>query len=167
MSVPLRHYPVREVAGIVWVWLGGESPGPFPDFEFNHVPGDQRYVVTQTLKYNWVQNMEATVDSAHVGVLHQSWIRNFEAGVSYLAQHQAPVYEMEKMPGDFRFAAIRGGGGQPRNFRITQFVLPWYTFVAPAKAGIYDFSASVPPLEALVPHTSQLDVVYPARRIPE
>ena len=131
MSVPLRHYPVREVAGIIWVWLGGESPGPFPDFEFNHVPGDQRYVVTQTLKYNWVQNMEATVDSAHVGVLHQSWIRNFEAGVSYLAQHQAPVYEMEKMPGGFRFAAIRGGGGQARNFRITQFVLPWYTFVAP------------------------------------
>jgi hypothetical protein len=35
------------------------------------------------------------------------------------------------MPGGFRFAAIRGGAGEAKNFRITQFVLPWYTFVAP------------------------------------
>jgi phenylpropionate dioxygenase-like ring-hydroxylating dioxygenase large terminal subunit len=130
-SVPLRHYPVREIAGIVWVWLGAGTPAEFPDFEFNHVPDDQIYVVTQNLSYNWVQNIEATVDSAHVGVLHQSWVRNFEAGVSYLAEFQAPVYEMESMPGGFRFAAIRGGGDSPKSFRITQFVLPWYSFIAP------------------------------------
>lgn len=33
--VPLKHYPVREEAGVVWVWLGeGDTPPAFQNFSF-------------------------------------------------------------------------------------------------------------------------------------
>jgi len=72
-SVPVVHFPVHEAGGLVWAWLGAGGPAAFPELPF----ADQdlyRYWVTAQVPCNWLQGLEGSVDSVHVGMLHQTWI---------------------------------------------------------------------------------------------
>jgi phthalate 4,5-dioxygenase len=127
--VPLRHYAVREGAGIVWVWIGDAAPERFPDFEFMSVPDDQVYAVQQTLKCNWVQDVEGGLDSAHVGILHSTWLKALAipgAGVD-----TAPIYEFQDQSSGYQYAAIRKTASGGRYIRVNRFVMPWYAFICP------------------------------------
>jgi phthalate 4,5-dioxygenase len=147
-GVPLKHYPAREAAGIVWVWLGAGAPAMFPEFEFMKLPPEQVYPIYQTVQYNWVQSVEGNVDAAHVTVLHQDWLGAItKTGVLTAASGRlAPVYELENRNGGFRYAAIRDLGDGRRYVRVTEYVMPWYTFIASEDGGEGDRSCimSVP-----------------------
>lgn len=132
-TVPLRAHPVREAAGLVWVWLGEGPPQRFPDFEFTKLDGDRVRSTRQVLKFNWVQSLEGLVDSAHVSILHSDWLEKADpTGRSSLASaglDTAPVYEIEDKPGGFRYAAIRRAGAASNYIRVTEFTAPWYCFI--------------------------------------
>lgn len=138
-DVPLRHYPIREAGGILWVWLGLQQlapqarrqaiPPPFPDFEFLHLPADHYVVHKQVGHFNWVQAVETTMDSAHAGVLHQSHTAGMT--LARLAEDQAPEYEIENRPYGFRYAGIRHLQDGKRYVRVNAFALPWYGIIAP------------------------------------
>jgi phthalate 4,5-dioxygenase oxygenase subunit len=131
-SVPLKSFPVREAGGLIWVWLGRSEPPAFPEFEFTQLTGNQVRASLQRLKFNWIQAIEGAVDSAHVSILHQDWLDRAGAGGTALgaaALDRAPVYEFEKQPGGFRYAAIRKAGEGKRYIRVTEYVAPWYCFI--------------------------------------
>jgi phthalate 4,5-dioxygenase len=129
-KVPLRYHSVREGAGIVWAWIGDGAPVPFPEFEFFELPADQTYAVMQNLNCNWVQDLENGADSAHVGVLHKSWMGNVR--LEGLADHDAaPTLEFESWPGGYSYVAKRNLKDGNQYCRITQFVMPWYCFICP------------------------------------
>jgi phenylpropionate dioxygenase-like ring-hydroxylating dioxygenase large terminal subunit len=131
-TVPLKHYPVREAAGVVFVWLGKGAPQKFQNFEFTNLPSDQCYVTSQIVNCNWVQEVEGGMDSAHVGILHQSWMGN--AGVSSLStSDNSPVLEFEDCPSGYRYAAIRKLKNGSKYIRVNEFVAPWYCFICPAE----------------------------------
>lgn len=134
--VPLRHYPVREAAGIAWVWLGTGAVGVFPDFEFMHLPEEQAYSVYQTCSFNWIQSTEAVLDAAHVPILHQSWMKELSQGGDFKEStgNLAPVFEFDDRIGGFRYAAIRGLRDGRKYIRVTEFIAPWYGFAAPTDA---------------------------------
>jgi phthalate 4,5-dioxygenase len=146
-NVPLRHYPVREAAGIVWAWLGDGDPPPLPDFEFLGLPDDQVYAVHQVVDYNWVQAIEGLVDPAHVTILHQGWLSH--SGNNFLAAAAgklAPVIDIEERPYGFRYAAIREMDDGHKHVRITEFVAPWHSFTPPGTGAMGDktLSMSIP-----------------------
>ena len=62
-------------AGIAWVWLGGGDPPPFPDLPFTSDKAPHGWLTMSHVPCNWLQGLEGTIDSAHVGVLHQTWHR--------------------------------------------------------------------------------------------
>jgi phenylpropionate dioxygenase-like ring-hydroxylating dioxygenase large terminal subunit len=131
-KVPLKHFPTREAGGLVWAWLGGNTPKRFPAFEFTALSGEHVYPVYQTLNYNWITHLEGQVDSAHLTQLHQSWLAtagNRGADLSAINDDAAPTYEFDDMPGGFRYAAIRRAVNDQRYVRITAYVAPWYTFI--------------------------------------
>lgn len=130
-TVPLNHHPTREAAGIVWVWLGGTGQPPkFPDFEFTHLAPEQCVAMKQITRYNWVQGVEGTMDSAHVGVLHQTSLRNIgQIGLS--SRNKAPVYEFDDQPYGFRYAGIRKLEDGRLYTRVNSFVMPWFGFICP------------------------------------
>ena len=133
-TVPLKHYPVHEAAGIVFVWLGRSAPQPFPDFEFTTLPPDHTYATKQLLRCNWLQNVEAGMDSAHVSVLHQAWAGGGPNLIpSFIGDDQAPIYEFENFPGGFRYAALRNVRAGGKYVRINNFVMPWFCLIAPSK----------------------------------
>lgn len=67
------QYQVEERGGIVWVWLGnGDVPPRFTDLPFTHLPAAQRSMTSVEVPTNWLQGVEASMDSSHVGSLHET-----------------------------------------------------------------------------------------------
>ena len=64
-------YPVREAGGLAWVYLGppGTEP-PFPAFAWSAADPDELLVTEMIMDCNWMQVLEGSIDSSHVGVLH-------------------------------------------------------------------------------------------------
>lgn len=144
--VPLRHYPVRESAGIVWVWLGtGETPPPLPRLPFIDLPPENMVVFRQKVPANWLQGVETTMDSAHLGVLHQSWLVGF-GDIEFSSVNMAPVYHVASKPFGFRYAAVRALKDERAYVRTNAFVMPWYGIVSPNQSDVRGGSAffSVP-----------------------
>jgi len=134
--VPLKHYPLREEAGILWVWLGeGDTPPKFPELPFVGLPRENFVVFRQKVNSNWLQAVETTMDSAHLGVLHQSWLVGF-GDIELSSANMAPVYHVAQKPYGFRYAAVRQLKDGRAYVRTNSFVMPWYGIVSPNQSEI-------------------------------
>jgi phenylpropionate dioxygenase-like ring-hydroxylating dioxygenase large terminal subunit len=135
--VSVVHFPVHESGGLAWVWLGGTEAPPFPDLPF----GDEelyRYWCVSRVPCNWLQGVEGTIDSSHVGMLHQTWI----AEAAKMAEHsnltfaldQPPSYETQSTPYGMRAAALRKMADGQSYVRITEHLMPLVTVVPIGRA---------------------------------
>ena len=136
--VKVNRYRAVDKGGIVWVWLGrGDSAPPFPDFPFVDLPEHQRSVTSVQVPTNWVQGVEASMDSSHVGVLHESTTEMTAGGGNQrqlMSKALAPKLEFEDRPYGYRYAALRSVGDQVYA-RVNNFVMPWYGIICPPNDG--------------------------------
>lgn len=128
-KVPLRAYPVREAGTVVWAYLGEGTPPAFPDFEFTHLPDDQVFSRVAYTHCNWLQGVEATIDSSHASILHRSWVQERSREWASFQADSAPVYDLDVTDYGVRAAAIRNFTDGRINVRVTEFVLPFYAFI--------------------------------------
>ncbi|HLH78430.1 MAG TPA: Rieske 2Fe-2S domain-containing protein [Candidatus Binataceae bacterium] len=129
-KVRVRHYPVREGAAMVWVYLGKRTlPPEFPNFEFNQLPAQNCRPMRALLHCNWFQGMEAVLDAAHVGVLHRSNIPNMGDEIKLASRNTGPVFELLMRPYGFREGALRDLGDGTFYARIREVVLPFFSFI--------------------------------------
>ncbi|HYG27439.1 MAG TPA: Rieske 2Fe-2S domain-containing protein [Caulobacteraceae bacterium] len=126
-GVKVNHYPVREAGGLLWVWLGKREPDPFPDFPFNTLSTEDSFVACTPLPFNWVQAVDATVDSAHVGFLHRNSVAKMAKHYASTVDSLAPYYEIENRPYGMSAAAIRPMADGRSYVRVTEFVMPFST----------------------------------------
>lgn len=142
-TVPLKHYQVREAAGIIWVWLGsGDTPPTFWNLPFMDLPESQYSVVTQMLDANWVQGVEGTIDSSHVGVLHQSWMnQDWAKGMAGTQKSTAVEYEFDDQAYGYTASATRFVGEDEKYVRVTEFILPWFGMIPPENPPFGDRTA--------------------------
>ena len=135
-NVDVVHFPVHEAGGVLWVWLGGGDAPPFPDLPFADAP--YSYLCQSRVPCNWLQGVEGTIDSVHVGMLHQTWIRE----AAKMAEHsnlsfaldQPPTYETEAAPYGMRAAALRATSDGGTYVRITEHLMPFVTVVPVGQA---------------------------------
>jgi phthalate 4,5-dioxygenase oxygenase subunit len=130
-TVRARHYPVREAGALLWVWLGEGSAPRFPDFEFTTLPTSHIYAGYTEVPCNWVQGIEGTLDSAHVGLLHRSWISKLTptSTRSIMSNQLVLRYEFEHRPYGLRAVAVRPMDDGSEYVRIGDYVLPYYMFI--------------------------------------
>lgn len=129
-SVNVTHFPVQESGGIAWVWLGSAEAPPFPELPFGD-PDLYRYWCVSRVPCNWLQGIEGTIDSSHVGLLHQTWI----AEAAKMAEHsnltfaldQPPTYETQSTHHGMRAAALRKTADGGTYVRITEHLMPLVT----------------------------------------
>lgn len=144
-KVKLNHYAVRETGGMVWVYLGSAATPPaFPDFEFTTLPPAQSVPFRQTLPFNWVQDVEGTMDSSHLSMLHSSYFvtLGLQGGQALLMKHdKSPRYEIEMQQYGYRYAAFRDLPDGREYARINNFVMPWYGFICAGDASDGDRTA--------------------------
>ncbi|HLH75503.1 MAG TPA: Rieske 2Fe-2S domain-containing protein [Candidatus Binataceae bacterium] len=148
-KVRVRHYPVREAGGAIWVYLGRrEQPPNFPRFEFNLLPPSHIDVYRGILHSNWFQVMETTIDSSHLGVLHSYWLRTGReaAGTPLAAANNGPTYEVLGQPWGFREAALRDLFDGTVYTRIREVVAPFYSFV-PMDSSVSNLTLAPVPID--------------------
>jgi phenylpropionate dioxygenase-like ring-hydroxylating dioxygenase large terminal subunit len=70
-KVHARAYPCSERNGVIWTYMGSQSPAPpLPQFEWNTVPEAQSYVSKRVQHCNWFQALEGGIDSSHSNFIH-------------------------------------------------------------------------------------------------
>ncbi|HLH76487.1 MAG TPA: Rieske 2Fe-2S domain-containing protein [Candidatus Binataceae bacterium] len=150
-KVRVRHYPVREAGGLVWVYLGKrEQPPQFYNFEFHQGPASaiaRRAVVHG----NWLQGFEGQLDSAHLGMLHSSAIAANPFAIDNRTgpmsrANTAPSFEFILKPYGFREAALRHLPDGTVYARIREVVLPYFSFI-PGDQGKSRLVVAVVPID--------------------
>lgn len=150
-SVPVRTHPTHEAGGIVWVYMGKkEIPPRFPDYEFTHLPLAHIQPTRGIIRTNWLQGLEALLDSAHVGFLHSANLLSeagraiFREESDYMVNDGAPVFEFEDRAYGFREGAIRQEGEDRLYARVREVSLPFFSFIPSAPAGSRIVCCSIP-----------------------
>ncbi|HYH21381.1 MAG TPA: Rieske 2Fe-2S domain-containing protein [Azospirillum sp.] len=146
-SVKTSRYRVEERGGIIWVWLGkGDTAPKFPNLPFTDLPEEQRSVTSQMVPTNWLQGVEASMDTTHVSFLHSSTTEmSGSTQRRNMIVTRAARLEFEDRPYGFRYAAIRTLPDERQYARVNNFVMPWYGVVcAPEADGPSTVFFSVP-----------------------
>jgi phthalate 4,5-dioxygenase oxygenase subunit len=145
-NVRTAAYSVRDVGGLVWVYLGppAECP-PFPEFEWTSLPLDHVVLAQINARANFAQVLEGTIDSSHVAVLHadnvvSSGRKDVDTNTPLDDRRRSvrpstdprPRIEVEETDYGFHYAALHRpleGGDGAWWARITQFVAPFYSCI--------------------------------------
>jgi 5,5'-dehydrodivanillate O-demethylase len=69
-KVPAKAYPVQEMGGLIWAYLGPEPAPLLPRWDLFVRPGGFRQIVANWLPCNWLQVMENRGDLGHGIYLH-------------------------------------------------------------------------------------------------
>ena len=142
-EVKTKSYPMVEWGGMIWAYLGDKQHMPEvpPELEWGLVPPAHRHIGKRLQESNWAQGVEGGIDSSHVGILHSlldpakvgmSFHERQQAigGVSYMAADRAPRFFVRPTDYGLRIGARRIATDQEYYWRITQFLLPFYTMIA-------------------------------------
>jgi nitrite reductase/ring-hydroxylating ferredoxin subunit len=133
-KVHVRHYPTHESNGLIWVWLGAGEPAPVPKLPFSSLPATRVWLTATKCVCNWMQGVEATLDTAHVGTLHESYInrsRDMTIGLSLDAL--APRYDVTRTPYGLDASATRELPDGSTYIRATKYLMPFIS-LAPGVA---------------------------------
>jgi len=137
-------YPCAERNGIVWTYLGSrETPPPLPDLGWALVPAEHRQSLRYARASNWLQALEGDIDSSHVNYLHRIFDQQTAAGLppvfartdedrrnfALLRGHGTPKLQVLDTDVGVTYGAMRPADGDNEFWRVTQFLLPFYTSI--------------------------------------
>jgi phenylpropionate dioxygenase-like ring-hydroxylating dioxygenase large terminal subunit len=148
-KIKLTSYPCVERGGIIWTYMGpAEEQPPEPAFEWTALPADHCYVSKRVQECNYLQAMEGGIDSSHVswlhsGDLHRDPLHKGTKGAEY-QRDRKPQFEVIESPGGLHIGARRNAEEGHYYWRITQWIMPWYTMVPPYGDNALNAHAWVP-----------------------
>jgi phenylpropionate dioxygenase-like ring-hydroxylating dioxygenase large terminal subunit len=136
-KIKLRSYPLVKRGEILWTYMGPpEYQPPLPEFEFVMVPPEQTYVSKRLQECNWLQALEGGIDSSHVSWLHGrslelDALHRGSASISYNLADRRPYFEVVESSGGLLIGARRNADDRKYYWRITQWIMPCVTMIAP------------------------------------
>src|SRR6267154_562938 len=148
-KIKLKAYPCVETGGVIWAYMGpsAEQP-PLPSFEWVHLAPKQWFISKRWQESNYLQGMEGGIDSSHVSFLHRGDLNSDPlhkntAGAKY-ARGTNTVFDIIESPGGLLIGARRNADPGYHYWRITQWLMPWYTLIPPYKGNALNGHAWVP-----------------------
>src|SRR5918997_7179723 len=144
----IKHvsYPCRERNGIVFAYLGGGDPPPFPDYDCFVAPDAYTFAFKGLWECNWLQGVEGGIDPSHVSFLHRfvgedprevygqqfsEVVEGTDKKLSQLvAENYRPDIEVEEAAHGLRVYAVRRLTDRLKHVRVTNLVFP-NAFVVP------------------------------------
>jgi phthalate 4,5-dioxygenase oxygenase subunit len=135
--IKLKSYPCLERGGIVWAYMGppGKEPAP-PALEWVEVAAERRFISKRLQECNYLQAMEGGIDSSHVSFLHSGALQKDplfvgSRGNDYNLRDRMPVFEIEEFAGGLLIGARRNAEAGRYYWRITPWIVPFYTIIPP------------------------------------
>ena len=147
--IKLKSYPCVEAGGVIWAYMGppAEKP-PLPNFEWVHLPPSHRVVTKRWQESNYLQAIEGGIDSSHVSFLHRGDMAtdpfHKNTGGARLVKSIKTTFDILDAPGGLLVGARRDGDPGTYYWRITQYIMPWYTLIPPYANNALNGHAWVP-----------------------
>lgn len=146
------HIPaaaVIEKYGVVWGYFGKQRPAPdFPKFDLDKVAEEDLEVTFLFRECNWLQGLEADIDTVHVGFLHMGGFGEefFDKGSTnyYRQTRLAPKYEAIETSYGTMYSAFRPAADGETYHRIGQLMFPSFTMAAQDPLGTIKLRAWLP-----------------------
>ena len=139
-QVKLKAYPCQERGGMVWAYMGPpELEPPLPEYEWAMVADGHRYISKRIQESNYLQAMEGGIDSSHVSWLHSGDLTKDKLhvgteGARHIASKK-PIFELHPSDAGLAIAAKRPVADDEKAgksyWRVTQWLMPWYTIIPP------------------------------------
>ncbi|HXH84902.1 MAG TPA: Rieske 2Fe-2S domain-containing protein [Candidatus Tectomicrobia bacterium] len=138
-KVRTTAYPCVERGGVVWAWMGPGAPPPLPELEWLGLPADHVFASKRVQDCNWFQAMEGGIDSSHISFLHAPLDHrntaitaemdrvSFGVGAAVQTGDRAPRFEVVDTDYGVLIGARRTEPDGRWHWRVTQFLLPFYT----------------------------------------
>ena len=150
-KVHVTAYPCIERAGVVWTYMGPQTPPPpLPGLEWLDLPETQLVASKRVQDTNWVQAMEGDIDQSHLSFTHRS-LRPGEdpSGDPIIAgirqTDTRPRFEVVGTRYGTCIAAGREALEDSHYWRISQHLMPFHTMTGPyGKDPLRNWRAWVP-----------------------
>jgi len=140
-AAKIRHtaYPCVERGGVVWTYMGPETPPPLPDLEWTLLPPAHVFMSKRVQECNWFQALEGGIDSSHIGFLHaplraddEDLVRqldsaSFGVGAAVQTPDRAPRFDVVDTDYGVMIGAVRSRPDGQAYWRVSQFLMPFYT----------------------------------------
>lgn len=136
-KVRIKSYLCVERNGIIWSYMGTKSPAPeLPALEWTLVPSDQAYISKRVQACNWAQVLEGGIDSSHGSFLHtvtdtSKYSAGQRRGWNYNLTDRHPRFEVATTDYGVLIGVRRNAEEKDYYWRITQFLMPFYTMIPP------------------------------------
>jgi phthalate 4,5-dioxygenase oxygenase subunit len=131
-KIRVRAYPVREIGGMIWIYMGPAEHQPaFPEYDWLTAPAHTRTILKEGQWSNYLQGLEGSIDSSHTWFLHRGAAPDWGKRLAISAD-VAPRLETEDTDYGFRYAAIRVPTENPeteRYVRVTLWAMPFTAFI--------------------------------------
>ncbi|HWD91335.1 MAG TPA: Rieske 2Fe-2S domain-containing protein [Verrucomicrobiae bacterium] len=134
-------YPCVEKNGLVWTYMGPArgNPPPLPELGWAMVGPNRRGALRYQRDCNWLQAMEGDFDSSHLSFLHLTFdakkqgTTEAKPSIEYyrnLARmDKQPLLEVRETDAGVMYGARRAAEAGQFYWRVTQFLMPFYTSV--------------------------------------
>jgi phthalate 4,5-dioxygenase oxygenase subunit len=145
-KVRIASYPCEERNGIVFTYMGGGDPPPFPAYDCFEAPEAYTFAFKGLWECNWLQGVEGGIDPSHVSFLHRfldedprdvygaQFAETVEGTGKSTAEIVGEMYrpdiEVEPAEHGLRVFAVRELSEEQRHLRVTNLVFP-NAFVVP------------------------------------
>ena len=149
--IKLTSYPLIEHASVIWAYLGPPELKPRePAYEWTLVPPDHRFVSKRMQECNYFQAMEGALDSIHSSFLHRHSVaddpllKRDSESLAMLRGDSKPVFVPTASPGGLYIATRRNVGADRYYWRVTQWLMPCFSFFPPYGDNPFGGHAFVP-----------------------
>jgi phthalate 4,5-dioxygenase len=150
-KIRLEAYPCIERAGVIWAYLGPKEARPAePAYDWTRVPDSHRYVSKRLQECSWLQAMEGALDSIHSAFLHRYTVgddpllKRDPASRALLEADRNPKFIPTVSPAGLYVATRRDAGADAYYWRVTQWLMPCFSFFPPYGDNPYGGHAFVP-----------------------
>lgn len=131
-KVKARAYPVRERAGVFWVYMGARAePPPMPALEILDIPDDEIRVSFMQRDCNYLQALEGEIDTSHFGFLHAGHVDaaalSEDEPILHMVTNRAPEYHISDTDWGTQYAGYRNSGPGSTYWRFANFLFPFWT----------------------------------------
>ncbi|UTM45739.1 Rieske 2Fe-2S domain-containing protein [Glutamicibacter mysorens] len=132
-----KSYPLVERGGVLWAYMGPADQKPeLPELEWALLGEGQRFISKRLQETNYLQAMEGGIDSSHVSFAHRynlddDPMHSGTAGNEYIKADTRPKFEVAESDGGLLIGARRNADEENYYWRITQWIMPFYTIIPP------------------------------------
>jgi 5,5'-dehydrodivanillate O-demethylase len=106
----IAAYPVRELAGLLWAYMGPQPAPELPVWEPFTFANGFREIVLADVPCNWFQCQENSIDPVHFEWMHENWGAQLRGHNSRAARHLIIAYD--EFEHGFIYRRIREGGSE-------------------------------------------------------